>query len=177
MDRTQSGRWKGMDVHMKKNRGFLRGTALALLCAMAMVTVSLAGGPGTEKDPLVTLSYLNETFMNDVMKKVDAKIAERDQKLANQGVGSAAANFAVVDLAKGQTLTGSIGCEVMLRVGNARCVAPSAPGLIDETDGKTLNGGGALVRNHLYMMTIDGRGVQATSDTVKVLVRGSYTIA
>ena len=37
--------------------------------------------------------------------------------------------------------------------------------------------GGALAANHLYMMTIEGRGVKAGSDTTKLLVRGSYTIA
>ena len=161
---------------MNKRRSAFRKTALALLCGALLVTAGVAAGAGTDQDPLVTLSYLNETFMNDVLKRVDEKITQRDQQLAQQGVGSAS-SFAVVDLSKGQTLTGAIGCEVMLRVGSAVCVAPSAPGLIDETDGKTLNDGGALVKNHLYMMTIDGRGVKATSDTVKVLVRGSYTIA
>ena len=65
----------------------------------------------------------------------------------------------------------------MLRVGSAVCTAPSAPGLIDETTASTLNSGGALVQNHLYMMTIEGRGVKATAATTKLLVRGGYTIA
>ena len=65
----------------------------------------------------------------------------------------------------------------MLRIGTASCVSPSNPGLIDETSGGTLNNSGALVQNHLYMMTIEGRGVKATAATVKVLVRGGYTIA
>ena len=67
--------------------------------------------------------------------------------------------------------------EVMLRVGSAVCVSPSAPGLINETTGAVLNNGGTLVTNNLYMMTIEGRGVQATAATTKVLVRGTYTIA
>ena len=80
-------------------------------------------------------------------------------------------------LSSGQTLTGSVGCEVLLRVGTATCVASSAPGLIDETTGSTLAGGSALVQNHLYMMTIENRGVKATAATTKLLVRGTYTIA
>ena len=40
-----------------------------------------------------------------------------------------------------------------------------------------LAGGAALVQNHLYMMTVEGRGVKATAATTKLLVRGSYTIA
>ena len=65
----------------------------------------------------------------------------------------------------------------MLRVGSAVCVASSAPGLIDETTAGTLNNGGALVQNHLYMMTIEDRGVRATAETTKLLVRGGYTVA
>ena len=37
--------------------------------------------------------------------------------------------------------------------------------------------GGALVQNHLYMMTVEGRGVRATAATTKLLVRGSYTVS
>ena len=93
------------------------------------------------------------------------------------GTSSSAASFTVVTLSQGQTLAGDVGCEVMLRVGSAVCVSPSDPGLIDETTGSTLADGASLVQNHLYMMTIEGRGVRASSATTKVLARGSYTVA
>ena len=167
---------------MKKNRWFLRLMALLAISAMLM-TGALAAEVGSSGDPLVTLSYLEEIFMDQVMDRVDGKIAERNRDIAQElsgqtSAGSASTDtFIVVTLTKGQTLTGGIGCEVMLRVGTASCIAPSAPGLIDETTAATLNNGGALAANHLYMMTIDGRGVLATADTTKLLVRGSYTIA
>ena len=85
-------------------------------------------------------------------------------------------NFKVVTMTKGQVLTGSIGCEVMLRVGTATCVSNEAPGLIDCTDASILNNGKELVKNHLYMVTIETRGVKATANTVKVLVRGDYVV-
>ena len=160
-----------------KNRWVLRLTALLLVSCLAMTGVSLAVEPGSASDPLVTLSYLNETFLGQIMTKVDQKIAARNSQLLQQsggGTGSASSvEFQVVTLSKGQTLTGDIGCEVMLRVGTASCVSPSSPGLIDET----LENGKALVKNHLYMMTIEGRGVKAGSATTKLLVRGSYTVA
>ena len=56
-------------------------------------------------------------------------------------------------------------------------MTPSNPGLIDETTAETLSNGKALVVNHLYMMTIEGRGVKATADTTKLMVRETYTIA
>lgn len=157
-----------------KGKKWLAGLlAAVLLSGLLSLTVTAASGAGTEDDPLVTLSYLKETFLNDMMKKVDEKIAAR----TGQAGDSSSAAFSVVTLSKGQVLTGDIGCEVLLRVGTAVCVSPSSPGLIDETGASTLNNGGALVQNHLYMMTIEGRGVKATAATTKLMVRGGYSIS
>ena len=168
---------------MKKNRWFLRMVGLLLLSSILSMTLSLAAEPGTDGDPLVTLSYLNDTFLGEIMEKVDQKIAARNSRIAQELSGEitsgtgVASTFTVVTLSSGQVLTGDIGCEVMLRIGTASCVSPSNPGLIDETGGSTLNHGGALAQNHLYMMTIEGRGVKATAATTKLLVRGGYSIA
>lgn len=164
---------------MKKNGRLSRMAALVLVMAALSIT-AFAADPGSEKDPLVTLSYLKETFYTSIMKEVDEKIDARNTQIAAQvsGTSSAAAadTFTVVTLTDGQILKGDIGCEVMLRVGSAVCVSPSSPGLIDETDASILNNSGALVKNHLYMMTIEDRGVKATAATTKLLVRGGYTI-
>ncbi len=166
---------------MKKNRWVLRMMVLLVICGALNMTVSLAAEAGSSGDPLVTLSYLNDTFMSTIMQNVDQKIAARNSQLAQSGgllpSGGTGAVFSVVTLSSGQTLTGDIGCEVMLRVGTAVCAASSSPGLIDETTAGTLNNGGALAQNHLYMMTIENRGVRATAATTKLLVRGSYTIS
>ncbi len=169
---------------MKKNRWVLRLVSLLAISCVLSTTVSLAAEAGSTGDPLVTLSYLNETFLGNILSAVDQKIAARNSQIVQQlggsvstGGTSTASAFTVVTLSNGQTLTGQIGCEVMLRVGSAVCVSSSAPGLIDETAASTLNNGGGLVQNHLYMMTIENRGVKATAATTKLLVRGSYTIA
>lgn len=153
--------------------------------------VLAAGGDST--DPLVTLSYLTNIFTPQVERKVAETVDQKEAALRTE-VNSAIAqweaelnkeeseedtvnaNFTVVTLSKGQVLTGKIGCEVMLRVGTATCVTDEAPGLIDCTDASILNHGKSLVKNHLYMVTIETRGVKATADTVKVLVRGEYTV-
>ena len=169
---------------MKKNRWFLRLVGLLAICGVLNVTVAMAAGVGSNEDPLVTLSYLNDVFMTEILGKVDQEIEKRNQEIVKSvggqvsgAEGGAVSTFTVVTLTNGQILTGDIGCEVMLRVGSASCVTPSNPGLIDETDGTVLNNGGALVTNHLYMMTVEGRGVKATAATTKVLVRGTYTVA
>ncbi len=184
---------------MKKNHWMIRLAALLLTSYALVLLTAAAGGAGSEGDPLVTLSYLNETFLPQMLGKVDEQAEARNKELADKlneqaqkdaqmlveqygttlptsGESEKGETFTVVDVPMDKTLYGEIGCEVMLRVGTANCVASSAPGLIDETDGSTLGGGKALVKNHLYMMTIDGRGVKATAATTKLLVRGGYTI-
>lgn len=167
---------------MKKNR-WLFPAVLAALCGILMTTAAMAADAGSAGDPLVTLSYLNETFLDAVLVRVDEKIASRNAQIAGQmgggefaSSGSTAPVFTVVTLSGGQTLLGNIGCEVMLRVGSAVCVSSTSPGLIDETSAAVLDNGGVLTRNHLYMMTIEDRGVRATAATTKLLVRGTYTI-
>lgn len=166
--------------------------AVALIFCGAAVANGIAG---SEEDPLVTLGYLNQVFAPAMAEEVDKAVAENEAALkaeldgaikewsekveqqAGQSGSDSDATFQVVTLSKGQTLTGKVGCEVMLRVGTASCVSGGNPGLIDSTDGSTLANGSALKTNHLYMITIDTRGVTATADTVKVLARGEYTVA
>jgi hypothetical protein len=162
---------------MKNNRRLI----LAVVAVFAVLSVTaFAAEPGSSKDPLVTLSYLEDVFFDKIMDEVDDRIEERNKDIAKEVTGTSGSGsgdtFSVVTLSEGQVLTGEIGCEVMLRVGTAVCTSPSAPGLIDQTNASTLNNGGTLQQNHMYMMTIEDRGVKATSGTVKVLVRGSYTI-
>ncbi|MBE6995872.1 MAG: hypothetical protein E7429_03970 [Ruminococcaceae bacterium] len=169
---------------MKKNRWMLRMAVLLLISAVMTLTVSVAAAPGTNEDPLVTLSYLSQNFMNELLGRVDEKIAQRNdqvvQKLSEkselEGTILSNGTFAVVRLNQGQTLTGDMGCEVLLRGGDVTCVADSYPGLVDQTTSEVLGNGGALVVNHLYMMTVAGRAVTSAADNAVLLVRGTYTI-
>ena len=185
---------------MKKNpNAFARLAGLMLLsCMLLTLSVIASGGAGTSSDPLVTLSYLNEKFLPQVLAETDKKTAERDKTLSDKlaaqiksdtaeferkygaSTGTAgsgtALSFEVITLDKGKTLTCDTGCEVMLRIGSASCVASSNPGLVDETGGTTIANGGALQKNHLYMATIAGSGVKAGADGTKLLVRGGYTL-
>jgi len=178
---------------MKKYIVRLGAVALAVLCLSA--GAAMAAGEGTQADPLITLSYLTKTVIPAILEQVDGKAAAHQQELVDkldqsireysakmeELVGEEtetqnAATYTVITLKKDQQLNMEIGCEVMLRIGTAQCVSPSAPGLINTTSGASLNNGEQLTTNHLYMATITGRGIKATANTVKVLVRGSYTI-
>lgn len=162
--------------------------AAAALCVCFLFTAAYAANAGGQNDPLITLSYLNGPFTQQVKTMVDqtvtARKAEMEQSLrdilAGQGGSSAVPGgsgvFTVVTLAQGQSLVGDVGCEVMLRIGSAVCASPDSVGLIDITSGSVLGSGQALEANHLYMVTISGRSVTANAPTVKVLARGPYSI-
>jgi len=163
--------------------------AAAALCVCFLFTVAYAASAGSSADPLITLSYLSGTFTKQVESMVDQAVSERKAEmeqslkniLAGSGGGTTATPsgggvFTVVTLSQGQSLVGSVGCEVMLRIGSAVCVSEDSVGLIDTTSGGVLGNGQALLVNHLYMVTISPRSVTATSGTVKVLARGPYSI-
>ena len=180
----------------KRNNAFARLVGLLLVSATVLtLTVAATGGAGTSSDPLVTLSYLNEKFLPQILSEVDKKTASREQTLSSKlteqvksetqekygassgnASGGTAASFTVVTLNQGQILYMGVGCEAMLRTGSGVCVAASTPGLIDETSGAALAGGLGLQKNHLYMATVDSRGVQASANSTKLLVRGNYSV-
>lgn len=178
---------------MRINRLFRALAALSGLVAVVTVAAMAAGTAGSQTDPLVTLSYLESTYTNTLLQKADASFQSRNKELeqaladqvaamkkevSSQSVQTgSAATFTAMTLTKGQTLTGAVGTEVLLRQGSAVCAASSAPGLVDLTGGSEVQNGGALTANHLYLMTADGRGVTAASDSVTLLVRGTCSLS
>lgn len=163
---------------MKKKTFRVTVCILAALAGLTAVGIMAAGGAGSQSDPLVTLSYLTDTFTTQVMDKVDKLIVERNTKLASELEGGGASvsggAYASVTLSAGQTMTGETGCEVLLLSGTATCSASASPAMTDATSGGSINNGAALQPNHLYLMT--GRRSVTTSGGASLLVRGSYAV-
>ena len=180
---------------MKKRK--LRATACLMLAGTVLAAfMAVAAEVGSQGDPLVTLSYLNETFMGQILTRVDEKLAIRNETLkaelnnkveqiereillqfgssSGTATGGSATTFTAISLTPGQTLSGTSGSEVLLRSGSAICHF-EGNGLVDNTDGKLTGPGGALQQNHLYLM-VERSGLTAT-DHVLLLVRGEYTIS
>ena len=169
-----------------------------VLPALLAVTLLLGTGAvlasgGSKSDPLVTLSYLEDTVIPDLLSDISSEIKSLNKSLKNDladqieeyedemkdlvsGTNVGSETYVLVTLTSGQTLALDVGCELMLRVGSATVSAASNPALIDITTGGTNNGGASLEKNHLYMATIADRVIVPTADTVKLLVRGGYTV-
>ncbi len=177
---------------MRKKERIITAAAVILAIILILGLSAVAANYGTAEDPLVTLSYLRDVLTPDLKKEVSTAAQEVKDELEGSFNGKIEAisrqlddsgnaqhktyTYSVVTLQSGQTLTGSIGTELMLRVGSAECFASGTTGIIDTTESKTLENGDAMKENHMYMITINGRGMKATS-YVMVLVRGEYSIA
>jgi len=98
------------------------------------------------------------------------------EQLLKSGSAAGSDTYVLVTLSAGQTMALDVGCELMLRVGTATVNAATAPALIDVTTGGSINSGASLEKNHLYMATIADRTLTPTADTVKLLVRGGYSV-
>jgi hypothetical protein len=172
----------GKVTMMKKKLIIILTVCIIELFAFGVYTIAVSGA-GTEADPLVTLSYLNDVVLKqlkqDTETELTAKLSELEAQLASEYSSSASADasdgYTVVTLNKGETLIGNVGTEIILRIGSVNCVASSSPGLIDATDGGTIDNGANLGKNHLYIVTIDGRGVKA-EDRATLVVKGAYKV-
>ena len=163
-------------IHTMRKKKIITVLAAVLILAVGVgVGAYAASNFGTQADPLVAKSYLDQTVTPKLQAQFQTKLDEQVQIMEQQIASSATGlNFTTVSLTNGQTLRGSVGCEIILRAGTAACSGTS--GLSDVTDGKLISSGTALTANHLCMVSTQGDGVKASS-SVTLLVRGGYTLA
>ena len=156
---------------------------LALLLAAEILTggISALAAAGTSDNPLVTLSYLTDTFKKSILAQTDSKLAaaqstyeaKLEQKIQSSGnSGTAIGAYSVVRMTNGQTLTLNTNCEVMLRSGT---VQYSGNALTDTTSGSVLAQGSTVQTNHLYF-SADGPAILQATSSVTILIRGNYHI-
>ena len=143
------------------------------ILTIMLVSIVLGGTivfsePGSEDDPLITLSYFN--------KEIDKLKSYIDNKLESFGSGRDSNKLEVVELEAGQSLIGEAGTEIILRGGKASVIAGELGGLSDITDGKDLFMDTMIPANHLLIVPRDdGRGAYVVENAI-FLVRGAYEI-
>ena len=150
---------------MKRNKWAVRLACLLLVAGTIAGVAIAAGGQGTEEDPLVTLSYLNEVVKPELLSQVEEQIKARTAELEEKIQAGGGATFATVEASAGKTLTLAAGSQVILRFGTA-----SANGLVDLTDGLTTEG--VLSANHLYIAVGEGQMVLVSTDATFLVLGG-----
>lgn len=124
-------------------------------------------------------SYIDKKLRSFASGDVDDELIDAiAASVVEQMGGSVTAgevSWSVVQVPAGSTVVCEVGVQAVLRVGQAVCVAAGSPGLIDLSNGETLENGGALAANHLYTASIQGRGIY-TAQGCTLLIAGSYNI-
>ncbi len=143
-----------------------------LICLCIMFTVVLAE-PGTDDDPLISKSYIENVLMPKIEQYVESKLAGLSSGSAGEGTAD---TFKVVDAKEGDEIICSAGAELILRMGKAEIIATEKGGLADTTAGTDLANGTAMPSNHLLIVPVaDGRGLKAQTDII-VMIKGGYEI-
>ena len=140
--------------------------AVLAVLLVAGVAAYAATNYGSQEDPLITKSYLDEVVKPQLEKELQTKL----DNVGSELLRSAPGEFARVELKAGQTLSCAVGAQLLPVSGSVSAVGA----LTDTTAGAAAADGAALSANHLYMVTESG-GVKAAAAAV-VLVSGTYRI-
>ena len=125
--------------------------SLSVVVVALFAAVVSAAQPGTQEDPLVTKSYLENI------------IAQETQ-------------FRVVEVQAGKSVIGDAGTEMILRMGTCTVIGTQSGGVSDVTMGYDLANGTSVQGNHLLIVPrADGRGIKTHTYTL-VMIKGKYTI-
>lgn len=143
----------------------MKGQKKTILITALTVTVLFMGiaigAAGTDDDPLISLSYIENVLMPYI----------------DEATGSA--GFTVVELNAGQSLVAKAGSEIILRSGEGMVSIPknASGGFTDVTKGADISNGDMAEANHLLICPrSDGRKIKANTK-VYLMIRGSYEIA
>ncbi len=135
-------------------------TAAALVCCLG-IGAWAASNAGTQSDPLVAMSYLD-----DVSERLKREFSSALDD-AVSGINASAGEFDSVNLGGG---------SVSLRTGTeVLCLEPGATAtgtLIDATSGGVVNSGDILSANHLYLVADNNTLLSGTGEA---LIRGEYS--
>lgn len=111
----------------------------------------------------------DSAFVDAVATQVLSRLNSTDSSVSVSG------GWTLLEVSEGETVVFEAGGMAMLRVGTANCYTPSSTNLVDITDSSELANGEPLVKNHMYVVTISGRGFTVTASSAKLMVYGSYT--
>ena len=166
----------------------------AIILVLSAVVISAADGvtPGSEQDPIVTQSYVEQkseqikyyidSLIAQETAKLKTELEKKDQEIAKlreeiKDAAKAAGKFQVVEMQKGQMLIAGEGAEIIPRSGKFSAIEDAFGGLSDITAAKDLKNGEAVVNNHMLIAARgEGRGLKALADKSFLIIKGTYSL-
>lgn len=153
-------------------------SVILLILILGALAVSATGSIyTTDSDPLVALSYVEQTENRIVEKLLNAVTNDSLAEL------SSSLSYVVVHIQNGQSINATGSCEIILRSGNAVAFISNADninsgvGLNDMTGGYEITNGQEIPKYHnILIPRADGRGITVTSGEAYLMVRGPYEV-
>ncbi|MBQ8187752.1 MAG: hypothetical protein IJX93_11000 [Clostridia bacterium] len=174
-----------------KNKKLIAGFAAALAVVSAL-GIAVGAAYDSSENPLITLTYLTNIFKVELLDEVDERLEALEARLddsrgediwypeteAEVVTPTVVEHYDVVELHYGDALYAVSACDIMLRAGQATCIAPDpTQGISNYTVGAEIYNGEYLTKNHMCLIPRgDGRGVLAQTESVFFMVKGDYTI-
>jgi len=143
-------------------------TSIFSLIIVVQAVYAMNNEPGTQGDPLVTLSYV-EQRMEQMQFYIDEKVADAERNRT-------AATFEVIEVKAGQAVIAGKGTELIIRGGKASAITSELGGLSDVTAARDIKSGESVPANHLIIIPRDdGRGIKAKTDLF-IMIKGAFYI-
>lgn len=170
---------------MKKIAALLMVGIILLSCVAVLAT----GGSST--DPLVSLSYITNTYLADITTQADTRIDTTTQTTYQSALDSleslqsdyleqatelsgGATVLSDCRVKKNDVITMEVGASVMLLAGDAVVTTSAGGVLVDVTSGQSISSGSALTATHRYIVGEGGEAaLSITSDTAVVALAGT----
>ena len=145
---------------------------LTLLVLLGCIT---AGSAGSQSDPLISLSYLNGTYLTDLRTQVTQWVTENTRELAVGATQTAdgwtvSNRFVPEEGEYGDTVTLATGSGLIWTDGSG---AVSSGVLVDATAGAELGAGKALTAGHRYLAGADAV-VAVSSQSARWMAEGKW---
>ncbi len=123
-----------------------------------------------EMNLMIEYTENNDSFVSAL------KAAVREKLLGIEQITTAETQFyRTVTLETGEQFIGDIGCEIILRSGEAKCISNNGEGLINVPHASGLSNNALLAKNTLYITSNSGAGLSASSQVI-LLVKGKQIL-
>lgn len=161
---------------------------LTATLSLGWTVLAFATDPGSEKDPLISLSYfenkieeLKTDITNTLSKELTGKFDELKtsfektvNEIKDKGV-SAPSTFEVININENENIICEAGTEIIIRSGKFTAIGSVSGGISDVTAGRDLITDEEIINNHLLIVPkSDGRGISAKVAGA-VMIKGDFT--
>ncbi len=166
----------------RKNKKRLAIPVITIIVLLVMTLGVLATSidPGSENDPVVTLSYVENRLaeiVSDFQEKLELLNVNNGNPSSPIEAQTSEFGFEAIMIPAGSSVYFADNVQLILRSGAMTAIANSSGnGLADLTAGNDLKTGDSVQMNHLLLVPRnDGRGVSVSIDSW-MMIKGNYTL-